>query len=119
VTFPPIPGCIVVRSGVGVMVLIGLWSVPPSAAIAAPDCAAEAAVLSKDQSELPRLEVASPADRPPYCITLETIMAFAGRIKAHVAHCPNSDYAAAITEWDKTRSDYSKLFNQHRCKRTL
>ena len=30
---------------------------------------------------------ASPADRPPYCITLETVMAFAGRVKAHVAQC--------------------------------
>ena len=57
------------------------------AAAAAPavDCAAEATVLVPEESELPRLEVASPADRPPYCITLETIMAFAGRVKAHAA----------------------------------
>ena len=47
----------------------------------AADCAAEAAMLAKEQSELPRLEVASPADRPPYCITLETVMAFAGRVR--------------------------------------
>jgi hypothetical protein len=46
-------------------------------------------------------------------------MLFAGRVKAHVAHCPNSDYAQAVTEWDKTRTDYSKLFSQYRCKRTL
>ena len=58
-------------------------------------------------------------DHPPYCITLETIMAFASRVKAHVAHCPNSDYAAAITDWLKRQSDSSKLFRQHRCKRTL
>ena len=90
-----------------------------AAAAPAANCTAEAASLTKDQSELPRLEVASPADRPPYCITLETIMAFAGRVKAHVAHCPNSDYAAAITDWDKTQADYSKLFSQYRCKRTL
>jgi len=86
---------------------------------AASDCSAEAAVLARDQSELPRLDVASPADRPPYCITLETIMSFAGRVKAHVAHCPNSELAQTIAEWDKTRSDYSKLFSQYRCKRTL
>ena len=61
----------------------------------------------------------SPADRPPYCITLETIMAFAGRLKAHVAQCPSSDYAPAVAEWDRTRTDYSKLFSQYRCKRTL
>ena len=72
----------------------------------------------RDQSELPRLEVASPADRPPYCITIETLMAFAGRVKAHVARCPRSDYAAAVAEWDKTRTDYAKLFGRYRCKRT-
>jgi hypothetical protein len=83
------------------------------------DCGTEAAALTRDQSELPRLEVASPADRPPYCITLETIMAFAGRVKAHVAHCPNSDYAPSIETWDKTRTDYSKLFSQYRCRRAL
>jgi hypothetical protein len=97
-----------------------LAGVPRSVAAApASDCTAEAATLTKDQSELPRLEVASPADRPPYCITLETVMAFAGRVKAHVAHCPSSGYAASLTDWDKTQADYSKLFSQHRCKRTL
>ena len=49
-------------------------------AIAA-DCASEAAALDKEQSDLPRLEFARPADRPPYCITLETLMAFAVRVK--------------------------------------
>src|ERR1700731_1143098 len=73
------------------------------------DCTTEAAVLSQAQSELPRLEVASPQDRPPYCITLETIMAFAGRVQAHVAHCPNSQYAPAAVDWIKKRADYSKL----------
>jgi hypothetical protein len=72
-----------------------------------------------DQSELPKLDVTSPRDRPPYCITLETIMAFAGRVKAHVAHCPGSDFAAAAADWAKTQTDYSKLFSQRRCKRTL
>jgi hypothetical protein len=102
------------------MLAVILADAPVSAAAApASDCGAEAASLTRDESELPRLEVASPADRPPYCITLETIMAFAGRVKAHVAHCPNSDYAAAIPDWDKTRTDYSKLFSQYKCKRTL
>jgi hypothetical protein len=98
-----------------------LLSCAAALAEAAPmtDCTSEAATLTRDQSELPRLEVASPRDRPPYCITLETIMSFAGRVKAHVAHCPSSDYAGAVSEWDKTRTDYSKLFNQYRCKRTL
>jgi len=46
-------------------------------------------------------------------------MAFAGRVKTYVAHCPNSDFAQAVTEWDKTRADYSRLFSQYRCKRSL
>jgi hypothetical protein len=101
------------------MLLVILAGASRTAAAPASDCTAEAATLTKDQSELPRLEVASPADKPPYCITLETIMAFAGRVQAHVAHCPNSGYAAAIGDWDRTRTDYSKLFSQYRCKRTL
>jgi hypothetical protein len=95
-------------------ILICCWN---SAAPAA-DCAIEAAALAREQSELPRLEVASPADRPPYCITLETLMAFAARLKAHVARCPNSDYAAALADWDKMRTGYAKLFSRSRCKRT-
>jgi len=83
------------------------------------DCGTEASTLSKQQSELPRLDVASPADRPPYCITLETVMAFALRVKAHVARCPNSDYTTAVADWIKTQADYSKLFRRHRCKRTM
>jgi hypothetical protein len=94
---------------------------PASIAEAAPvrDCTTEAKILSKDQSELPRLDAASPEDRPPSCITLETLMAFALRVKVHVSHCPGSDYAAAAAEWIKTQADYSKLFSQHRCKRTM
>jgi hypothetical protein len=107
-----------VRKGVFLTAILVSGGLQCSAALAA-DCTVEAASLSKDEAELPKLEFASPADRPPYCITLETIMAFAGRLKAHVAHCPNSDYAAAIADWDKTRSDYAKLFSQYRCKRTL
>jgi hypothetical protein len=101
------------------MLVVIFAGAPRAAAAPASDCTAEAASLTKDESELPRLEVASPVDRPPYCITLETIMAFAGRVKAHVAHCPNSDYATALNDWDKTRTDYSKLFSQYKCKRTL
>ena len=72
-----------------------------------------------DESELPRLEVATPADRPIICITLETIIAFAGRLKAHVAHCPASSYAQSASEWDKTRVDYAARFARNRCKRTF
>ena len=64
-------------------------------------------------------EVASPADRPITCITLETIIAFAARLKAHVGHCPASSYAQSASEWDKTRVDYAARFTQNRCKRTF
>jgi hypothetical protein len=111
----------VVRVHVGVAGLPVSLLLSASIASAEPalNCAAEAALLSKAQSELPRLEVTSPRDRPPYCITLETVMAFANRVKAHVAHCPSSDFANAMAEWTKTQTDYSKLFTQRRCKRTL
>lgn len=85
----------------------------------APDCKAEETGLMKDESELPRLEVANPADRPTTCITLETIIAFAGRVKTHVGRCPASSYAATAADWEKTRTDYGARFIQNRCKRTF
>ena len=108
----------IVRSSFCLTLLL-LVCLPPARPAAAADCVAEAATLAKDQSELPRLEVASPADRPPYCITLETIMDFAGRLLAHVAHCPNSEHASTLSDWDKTRADYSRLFSHYRCRRSL
>ena len=85
----------------------------------AADCAAEEARLKKDEAELPRLEVASPADRPITCITLETIIAFAVRLKGHVARCPASSYVPTASDWEKTRLDYAARFTQNRCKRTF
>jgi hypothetical protein len=84
-----------------------------------PECKAEEATLAKDESELPRLEVASPADRPTTCITLETIIAFAARLKAHVAHCAGSSYVSSAGGWESTRVDYVKRFADNRCKRTF
>jgi hypothetical protein len=85
----------------------------------APDCKSEEAALAKDEAELPRLEVANPADRPTTCITLETIMAFAGRLKAHVARCPASGYARSASSWESMRIDYAKRFTENKCKRTF
>ena len=102
------------------LLLVLAWGIAPAgSAAAAMDCKAEEAALMKDESELPRLEVASPADRPTTCITLETIIAYAGRLKTHVAHCPASGYAAAAADWEKTRVDYAARFVQNRCKRTF
>ena len=99
-------------------VLVAGGALSVGTAVAA-DCGTAAAVLTQAESELPRLEVVTPADRPPYCITLETVMAFAGRLKAHVAQCPSSNYASSAADWAKTRADHAKLFTQNRCKRTL
>jgi len=100
------------------VLVVGGGAVSAGCAFAA-DCATEAVALVQAESELPRIEVVSPADRPPYCITLETIVAFAGRLKAHVAQCPSSSYAPTAADWAKTRAGYAKLFTQNRCKRTL
>jgi hypothetical protein len=97
----------------------GLCPPAQAAAAAAADCPTEAAALTRDEGELPRLEIVSPADRPVVCITLETVMAFAGRLKAHVAHCPNSELAATAADWEKTRADYSRRFSQRHCRKTL
>ena len=101
------------------VVAVSVAAVSAARSAPAPDCAAEAAALDQEQSDLPKLEFASPADRPPYCITLETNMAFALRVKAHVARCPQSAYAPKLAEWDKRRADYGRLFSQYRCRRTL
>jgi hypothetical protein len=85
----------------------------------AAECEVEAAAMAKNEAELPKLEVASPADRPITCITLETVIVFVGRLKIHVANCPTSSFSATVRDWDKLRSNYSKRFAQIRCKKTL
>jgi hypothetical protein len=112
-----------VRAGSRLLLVLG-WILGWGAALAgsaaaALDCKAEEVLLMKDESELPRLEVASPADRPITCITLETNIAFAARLKAHVARCPASGYVQAAPDWEKTRLDYAARFLQNRCKRTF
>ena len=63
--------------------------------------------------------MASPADRPITCITLETVIAFAGRLKTHVGHCSATSYTSSAADWEKTRVDYGARFIQKRCKRTF
>jgi hypothetical protein len=104
-----------VRAGLVVVLCVAL----SPGAVAAADCSSQAAALVKDEADLPRIDLVSPVNRPPYCITLETIMAFAGRVKAHVARCPTSDFAQRVSAWDQARTDYAKLFGKHRCRRTL
>src|ERR1700694_5878492 len=86
----------IVRTAAWLTALAVFWSQPTSTAgaAAASDCTTEAKVLSKEQSELPRLDVASPKDRPPYCLTLETILAVGGRGEGERARCARLDFRA-------------------------
>jgi hypothetical protein len=90
-----------------------------AAARAATDCPGEAAALTRDEAELPRLAVAPPADLPITCITLETVIDFAKRVKGHLARCPNSSYSGDAATWEETRADYVKRFIRRRCRRTF
>ena len=91
----------------------------PQPSATAANCATEAATLSRDEGDLPRIEVTSPDDRPVLCITIETLMAFAARLKTHVARCPGSAHMASAANWERARVDYAKQFTQNRCRRTL
>jgi hypothetical protein len=113
-----LPGSFMIGSRKLLLVLAFGASLPGSA-FAAIDCPTEEAALVKDESELPRLEVASPADRPIICITIETIIAFADRLAGHVAHCPNSVHAPVGVHWKQVRADLSKRFKTRRCRRTF
>src|SRR5262245_5600667 len=109
-------GCRPFATGAILVVVLGMALMVDAGAA---DCASVAAALAREQADLPRLDVVSPHDRPPYCITLETVMAFAGRVQAHVARCPASEFAQAATGWDQTRADYARLFSRYRCRRAL
>jgi hypothetical protein len=98
----------------------GLGAAAPQAAQAkGGNCADEAATLTREETDMPRLEITSRNDRPVLCITIETLVAFAIRLKAHTARCPGSAHAASAADWEKARVDYAKQFTQNRCRRTL
>lgn len=80
------------------------------------DCGREAASIRKAETQLPRLDVAPPADQQIVCITLETNILFAKRLGAHVAQCPRSPYAQKAAEWQRTGEQYAAQFNERRCK---
>ena len=101
----------------GRLVAAAQQAAQPQAAVGS--CVAEAATLSREETDLPRIDITSPDDRPVLCITIETLVAFATRLKAHTARCPSSDHAASTANWEKARVDYSKQFTQNRCRRTL
>jgi hypothetical protein len=100
----------------GVLLAVALATAP---AAAQTDCAAEAAKLRKAESELPRLEVAPPADRQIVCITLETNMLFARRLALHLQQCPRSPYAKSAGVWNRTGADFAAQFSDRGCKPTI
>jgi hypothetical protein len=80
------------------------------------ECGREAASIRKAETQLPRLEVAPPADQQIVCITLETNILFARRLAAHVAQCPRSPYAQKAEGWQRTGEQYAAQFNERSCK---
>ena len=80
------------------------------------DCGREAASIRKAETQLPRLDVAPPADQQIVCITLETNILFARRLAAHMAQCPRSPYARQAEGWQHTEEQYAAQFNERRCK---
>jgi hypothetical protein len=80
------------------------------------DCTREAASIRKAETQLPRLDIAPPADQQIVCITLETNILFARRLTAHVSQCPRSPYARQAEAWQQTSTQYAAQFNDRRCK---
>jgi hypothetical protein len=98
-------------------VLLAALASPATAQMA--DCSSEAARIKRAEEELPRLDVAPPADRQIVCITLETNLLFAKRLSAHLAQCPRSPLARSGNAWAKTSRDYAAQFAGRGCKQTI
>jgi hypothetical protein len=94
-------------------------TVPTTAPAQLADCSSEAALIRRAEAELPRLDVAPPADRQIVCITLETNLLFAKRLSAHLAQCPRSPLAKSGGAWAKTGKDYTAQFSSRGCKQTI
>ncbi len=102
----------------GLILALGFGAVPLPAA-AQGDCAGEATRLRRAESELPKLAVAPPDDKQIVCITLETNMLFAQRLKAHLKRCPRSPYARQAADWAQTETSYTERFKRRDCKATI
>ena len=79
-------------------------------------CNDEAGSIQRAESQLPRLDVAPPADRQIVCITLETNIVFARRLATHIKNCPQSPYTRTAEVWQRTEAQYVSLFAERRCK---
>lgn len=89
----------------------------PGAARAA-DCASEAAALSRDAAELPKVELANPGDHENTCITLEVNLDFAARLAAHARACPTSPLAGEAPLWAERATRDEATFAKRRCRRS-
>ena len=99
----------------GLLLAVGL-SAAPLSALAQGDCADEVTRLRRAEAELPKLEVAPPDDKQIVCITLETNILFAQRLKAHLKRCPRSAFARQADTWAKTETNYTDRFQRRDCK---
>ena len=96
-----------------------LWATADPAAAQSDDCSREAAAIRKAETQLPRLDIAPPADQQIVCITLETNIVFARRLTAHVAQCPRSPYARSADGLQRTGAQYAAQFSGRGCKPTI
>jgi hypothetical protein len=103
----------------GVLLAAALAVTPAPAFAQAGNCAQEAASIRRAESQLPRLEVAPPADKQIVCITLETNVLFARRLAAHLSHCPRSPLARNGDAWRATGARYAAQFRDRQCKPTI
>ena len=98
------------------LIAAGVAAATATAGAQSSPCASEAAAISRAEAQLPRIEVAPPADQQIVCITLETNILFARRLAAHLAHCPRSPLARNADAWQRTGAQFMAQFNDRRCK---
>lgn len=104
----------------GAMIALALFGLMPGAASAwAGDCAAETALLVRDESELPKVELANPLDTQNTCITLEVNLDFARRLAAHQARCPADAWSDKAPQWTAKAERDKAAFAKRKCKRSL
>ena len=102
----------------GLLLAAGLVAAPLFATAQA-DCATEVTRMRRAESELPKLDVAPPDDKQIVCITLETNILFAQRLKAHLKQCPRSPYARSAGDWSRLETSYASRFRSRDCKPTI
>jgi len=101
------------------LLAIGLCGVVSPAVAQGQSCNDEVTRLRRAESELPKLNVAPPDDKQIVCITLETNILFAQKLKAHLKQCPRSPYAKSAGDWSRLETSYTSRFRSRDCKPTI